>query len=137
MPRKKNSDNLRPIRSANEAREMGKKGGIASGEARRKKKALKETFEELLSTPLRSPKMAENMQKLGLPIDAETTVQVVIAAAMVKEAYKGNVRAFLAIKDTMEPPEEGQKKDTVTERLNLMRRAFGDGDGDEEDDGDE
>ena len=137
MPRKKNSDNLKPIRSVSEAREKGKKGGISSGLARRKKKALQETFAELLSTPLQNPKMAENMQKLGLPIDAETTVQVVIAAAMVKEAYKGNVRAFLAIKDTVEPPGEWKKKDAVTERLELMRRAFEGARDAEEDDGDE
>ena len=138
MPRKQN-ENLIPFtseQSREKAAKNGKKGGIASGKARRKKKALKATFEELLSTPLQNPKMAENMQKLGLPIDSETTVQVVIAAAMVKEAYKGNVRAYLAIKDTVEPPQEGREKDMVADRLELMRRAFEAGDI-VEDDGDE
>jgi len=36
-----NEKNLKPPRSTEEARERGKKGGIASGEARREKKSLK------------------------------------------------------------------------------------------------
>lgn len=35
-----NEQNLRPVQSENEARELGKKGGIASGEARRAKKDM-------------------------------------------------------------------------------------------------
>ena len=42
-----NRDNLSPP-STNEARERGAKGGKASGEARRKKKELRETMEALL-----------------------------------------------------------------------------------------
>ena len=44
-----NERNLNPVRSENEAREKGKKGGIASGEARRKKKTIRETLEMMLS----------------------------------------------------------------------------------------
>lgn len=50
MPRKQD-DNLKPARTKSEARERGKNGGKASGVARRKKKALKEEFELLLSMP--------------------------------------------------------------------------------------
>ena len=43
-----NNKNLKPYRSVNEARENGKKGGKKSGEARRKRKALKEHLLYLL-----------------------------------------------------------------------------------------
>lgn len=36
--------NLKPVRSVNEARKLGKAGGIKSGEARRRKKALREAY---------------------------------------------------------------------------------------------
>ena len=50
-----NEDNLIPMseRSKEEARELGRKGGIASGEARRRKKTLKEQFDLLLSLPVK------------------------------------------------------------------------------------
>lgn len=38
----KTNDNLKPVRSVDEAREKGHAGGIKSGEARREKKALRE-----------------------------------------------------------------------------------------------
>ena len=37
-----NEDNLQPVRSKDEARERGRKGGIASGRSRRKHKELRE-----------------------------------------------------------------------------------------------
>lgn len=43
-----NEENLIPVRSESEAREKGGRGGKASGEARRKKKELRETMEALL-----------------------------------------------------------------------------------------
>lgn len=42
------SENLKPCRSKEEARERGKKGGVASGEARRAKKTMKEVALALL-----------------------------------------------------------------------------------------
>ena len=43
-----NEQNLR-VPTSNEAREIGKKGGIASGESRRRKKLLRECIDELLA----------------------------------------------------------------------------------------
>lgn len=47
-----NEKNLKPIRSENEAREKGRKGGIASGEARRQKKTLREALQILMDSDL-------------------------------------------------------------------------------------
>ena len=46
-----NKENLKPL-STDKAREIGKKGGIASGESRRKRKAMKEQLETILSMPV-------------------------------------------------------------------------------------
>ncbi len=103
MPKEKknNSDNLKPIRSVDEARELGKKGGKASGESRRKKKLFREAFDELLSMPLTNEKMIKNLTSLDVKVTRQTKVKMAVAAAMVKEAYSGNVKAFLAIRDTI------------------------------------
>ena len=55
-----NVENLKPVQSKEEARELGRKGGIASGEARREKATMKKTLEMLLDT---IPNIKENKDK--------------------------------------------------------------------------
>lgn len=81
-----NKGNLKPIRSVIEAREKGQKGGIASGKARAEKKLLKETLEILL-----------NMENEETGTDNQTQIGI----ALLKEALKGNVKAFEVIRDTL------------------------------------
>lgn len=77
-----NQDNLIPMneRSKEEAREMGKKGGIASGKSRKERKALREELLLLLS-------MGDTQEKISL--------------SLIKEATKGNTKAFEVIRDTI------------------------------------
>ena len=58
-----NIDNLSPP-STSEARERGAKGGRKSGEARRKKKALRESMEALLASVLKD-EIVEKFAKFG------------------------------------------------------------------------
>lgn len=123
MP-KSREENLKPIRSVNEARKKGQNGGKASGVARRKKKALKEEFELLLSMPLKSASLRENLQKIGIDADEDMTIQTAIVAAMVQQASQGNVKAFQAIKDTiMDKSEDDKKDDAVTQIVVLSEDA--------------
>ena len=80
-----NERNLNPVRSENEAREIGKKGGIAAGEASRKKKTIRETLEMMLSG-----KMPDG-----------ATRQDAIVVALLEKALSGDVRAFEAIRDSI------------------------------------
>lgn len=82
-----NEKNLKPVtlRSKNEAREIGKKGGIASGKARR----MKKTFKELL-------KIALEMSTKSGNTNAEE-----IVVSMIRKAQSGDVKAFEAIRDTI------------------------------------
>lgn len=84
-------EDLKPVRSKDEAKERGKKGGIASGEARRKKKTIRETLEMMLSG-----KMPDG-----------ATRQDAIVVALMEKALSGDVRAFEAIRDSIgEKPSE-------------------------------
>lgn len=73
-------DNLRPVSSKEEARERGRKGGLASGEARRKRKTLKEELLLMLS-------------------EGETQQSVTIA--LIEKAMSGDTKAFEVIRDTI------------------------------------
>lgn len=77
-----NEENLIPMneRTKEEQREIAKKGGIASGEARRRKKTLKEELIALLETN-------DNNNKISL--------------AILQKALNGDIQAFTTIRDTI------------------------------------
>lgn len=97
-----NESNLQPVRSEDEARKKGAKGGIASGKARREKKAMKDTLETLLSMPLKSGKAAdlETIKNVAAIKGKNITVQEAIMLAQVQKALKGDTRAAEYIRDT-------------------------------------
>lgn len=74
-----NNQNLR-VPTSEEAREMGRKGGLASAEARRKRKTLREELLALLE-------------------DGDT--QNKVSVALIQSALEGNVKAFETLRDTI------------------------------------
>ena len=96
-----NEQNLKPVSSKKEARERGRKGGLASGEARRKRKTLKEELLLMLS---------------------DGDIQEKISLALINEAINGNnagsvTKAFEVIRDTIgeRPVEKVQETQTVVD----------------------
>ena len=75
-----NEQNLKPVTSKKEARERGRKGGLASGEARRKRKTLKEELLLMLS---------------------EGETQQSVTLALIEKAMSGDTKAFEVIRDTI------------------------------------
>ena len=65
-----NEQNLKPIRTASEAREKGRNGGIASGAARREKKTVQKILNDFLSTAAKdNPQVSKLAAKMGLKSD--------------------------------------------------------------------
>lgn len=88
----KKEDNLKPFtsnQSREEAVKNGKKGGIASGEARRNKRDLRLALEMLLEKDMKS-KSGEVMSGTEA-----------ITAKLFEQALKGNVKAFETIRSTV------------------------------------
>lgn len=77
-----NEENLISLgdRTTEEQREIARKGGIASGKARRERKTLREELLLLLEK-------GDTQEKISL--------------AMIKEALDGNTKAFEVIRDTI------------------------------------
>lgn len=84
-----NEENLKKIRSTSEARELGKKGGKASGEARRKKANLKNALNTILTAETTS-ETAQILEELGF----DNTNEMAIMLSLTQQAMKGNVRAI-------------------------------------------
>ena len=99
-----NKENLIPQnkRSKEEQKAIAKKGGIASGKARREKKAMRETLEALLSMPLRNDKAVdiEKIKSLTALNGKNITVQEAIMLAQVQRAIKGDTKAATFLRDS-------------------------------------
>lgn len=79
-----NSENLKPVRTTGEARELGRRGGIASGEARRRKAGLRELIRLALESEHRN-----FLGKSNGKTNAET-----VAAELVNKATCGDMKAI-------------------------------------------
>lgn len=87
-----NERNLIPVRSTEEARERGRNGGRASGEARRRKKSLREAAELYLSLPVSDKRAWNKLAKDGVePEDVDN--QMAIIAGLTIKAVKGDAKA--------------------------------------------
>lgn len=80
-------------RTASERRELARMGGIASGEARRKKADFRKTLNALLTTKIDNPEWTPTLEAMGL----DSTLESAVNAAMIREALAGNVKAYEAI----------------------------------------
>ncbi|MDO5764096.1 MAG: hypothetical protein Q4P84_00140 [Elusimicrobiales bacterium] len=96
--------NLKPIRSVGEAREKGKKGGIASGLVRAKRATLRQTLLTLLETNVTTP-----FSKDKMPADQA------LAFGQIIKAVNGDTSAAVFVRDTI-----GEKpKDVVDANLSI------------------
>jgi hypothetical protein len=93
-------------KTAEERRELAVRAGKASGEARRKKKKMREQMEMLLSLPIQGKRIKNKMNQLGIE-EGEQDNQMALVMVMFAEALKGNVQALNAIRDLIgEKPSE-------------------------------
>ena len=99
-----NEDNLIPTseRSKDEVREIGRKGGIASGEARRRKKTLKEALI-----------MALELEK------GNKTVQEIGVEALLQKFMSGDIQAFTTVRDTIGEKPTDKVEAAVNSEVNI------------------
>ena len=87
-----------------ERREQASRAGLASGEARRKKRLMKDLFSEFMAADVTEPELIEALENAGLPCTQESG----IVLAAVKKAQRGDIEAARFIRDTLgEKPVEG------------------------------
>ena len=106
-PKGGNPQNLIPVRTVEEARKKGRAGGIASGRARKERKAMRETVEILLKMPLKNGKIddisgIESLQSMtgkDGKLTVNLTIQDVTMVALMKKAMKGDMRAMELLMD--------------------------------------
>jgi hypothetical protein len=111
-------------RSGHEAVENGKKGGVASGRARRRKKLLKDTVNMLLALPMQEGQL-DRLTDLKSIKDKNITVEEAMVLKQIQNAMKGDLKAFESIialseshNKTGEQPKAQETDNAFIEALN-------------------
>lgn len=103
-------------------KEDSRKGGIASGEARRYKRSLRETMEVLLSTELPAEKRQELLER-GFPA---STFQDALIASVIESAKNGNAQNFANIVkllgEDVQKVELSRNDESIAEMENYFRK---------------
>ena len=84
-------------RTSEELREMTRKGGIASGEARRRKKTMREALEMLLFHTKLNEQTKQMLEAEGVKDAEGFNHQMVITRSLIAKAESGDVQAYNAI----------------------------------------
>jgi uncharacterized protein with NRDE domain len=107
-----NEQNLNPCRSKSEARERGAAGGRASGEARRRKRAMREVLDDLLQMPIKRGELKNveclsdltgpngRFTLLNNPKVNLTVEQAVLLTQVFLAVVQGSTKAATFLRDT-------------------------------------
>lgn len=109
-----NIENLK-VPTSEEARKYGAMGGIASGEARRQKKSLREKAKLLMSLSIQDQEELLKAQELGLN-EEDTDIEMMNLIHMLNIIKKENfnsVGAFNTLKELTDEQEETNKTPSI------------------------
>ena len=87
-------ENLIPVRSKEEARERGRKGGIASGKARREKRDRKQMASDLLDLTMQGAGVDKIKKFFGVKDTELNAYQVTVLSCLMKAMQKGDANAL-------------------------------------------
>ena len=86
--------NLIPVQSEEEAREKGRKGGIASGKARREKRDRKQMASDLLDLTMNGAGVDKIKKFFGMKNTELNAYQVTVLSCLMKAMQKGDANAL-------------------------------------------
>lgn len=106
-----NEQNLIPnsARTPNELRDITRKGGIKSGEVRRRNRDIKKIVAAMLQAAPEDQDTAERLALMGID-ERDITNKTALVLSLYDEAMKGNVKAFETLmKYSGEDPDQERK----------------------------
>ena len=113
-----NEENLKPFKTVKEARESGRKGGIASGQARKERKTIQKILNELLNVKCSDNTQFKRIaQKLGL--ESEKSIKELLTyLAIINTAKNANLDELSKLTKLIgEMPEMNDNNEDVKETL--------------------
>ena len=119
-----NEQNLKPIRTEREAREKGRNGGIASGQARREKKTIQKILADYLDNDVQSNKSLKKIADTAGITGEQSIKELVTAVCILNTLKKGDVDKLSSIMGLL--GESVEKEDTnkdVEETLAIIKEC--------------
>ena len=113
-----NEQNLKPFKTVKEARESGRKGGIASGQARKERKTIQKILIEFLNLKCSDSKQFKRIAaKLG--IESEKSIKELLTyRAIINTAKNANLDELSKLTKLIgEMPEMNDNNEDVKETL--------------------
>ena len=110
MPRKNRASNLTPNsdRTPEELKAMGSKGGKASAEARRRRKATRELARMVLNMDVVTTRKTKNaLKKMGYDVDSEgaPSVELLMQISIANQAISGDLASAKFLYDYAQIPD--------------------------------
>ena len=112
-----------PFRSAEEAREKGRKGGKKSGQVRREKRTIQNILADYLKTDARdNPNLAKLADALGLETEGSVK-SLVVLACILRTIEEGDISDLEKLMSLL-----GEQKETnsVEEKVDTLLKEFRD-----------
>lgn len=113
------SENLKPL-TPERARELGAKGGKASGASRRKRKTLQEMTKQLAALPLSDIGLA-SVKRSGVDVSGidedDLTALAAVILGQIRAASKGDARAAAVVAEWLDLPNKNKKTRLEIEKL--------------------
>ena len=119
-----NEQNLKPFKTVKEARESGRKGGIASGQARKERKTIQKILIEFLNVKCSDSKQFKRIAaKLG--IESEKSIKELLTyLAIINTAKNANLDELSKLTKLIgEMPEMNDNNEDVKETLIKLKEC--------------
>lgn len=111
-------------RSTDEAQENGRKGGIASGASRRRKRSMKEAADLFLSLPVADVPTYNKMAIAGIdPEDIDYQMAVVVG--MTVSAMQGNPKSAKVLMEMLGGSKGDEAQNSALEKLDEVLEQIG------------
>jgi hypothetical protein len=108
------------FQSGEEAQENGRKGGIASGTARRRKRSLKEAAYIFLSLPVTDTRVFNKLSRKGVDM-ADIDNQMAMICGLHAQASRGDAKAAKVLVDILG---EQSRADPVEDQMQKARELL-------------
>ena len=113
-PQNKNLKRFTSDQNREEASKNGRKGGVASGEARRKKRAMRDILANIKDMPA-PDKIVSMFKKNGLDIPEGISMEEALAYSMIMHSIKGDGRILSLLFDVTGDKRSDQLKEKEIE----------------------
>lgn len=111
-------------RSTDEAQENGRKGGIASGVSRRRKRSMKEAADLFLSLPVTDNNTYNKMARAGVDTE-DIDYQMAVVVGMTTKAMKGDAKAAKVLLEMLGGTKDEEAQQNTLEKLDEVLSEIG------------